>query len=244
MGFIRQQFVQGSLIFRDDVHSKRWIDAFGQNVTKYINDFTSGPATDAGFDSMGEWIITRVEGGAGESTITRIDGVGGKLRITSDAADNDGINMQLAGEAFKLETTRQLYFGAFGVTLSEATQSDFFLGLAITDTDILGGVTDRIGFEKLDASTAVGFMVEKNSTETKSSSLHTAVDATSFDLEFFYDGATAELFTFINGASVTAPAITNLPDDEELSLSLQFLAGSVNAKTFDVDLIRVIQIGR
>jgi hypothetical protein len=171
-------------------------------------------------------------------------GVGGLLRITSDAADNDGVNMQLAGEAFRLTTARQLYFGAFGVTLSEATQSDFFLGLAITDTDILGGVTDRIGFQKLDAATDVKMMCEKNSTETLSASIHTAVDATSFDLEFFYDGATSELFAFVNGAAVTAPALTNLPDDEELSLSLQFLAGSVNAKTFDVDLIRVIQIGR
>jgi hypothetical protein len=87
-------------------------------------------------------------------------------------------------------------------------------------------------------------MVEKNSTETKSSSLYTAVDATAFDLEFFWDGPTSELQVFINGASVTAPAITNLPDDEELSLSLQCFAGSTTAQTFDFDLLRVIQIGR
>jgi hypothetical protein len=244
MGFIRQQFVQGALILRDDIHNKRWVDAIGQNVVKYINDFTSGPATDAAWDAAGEWTITRVETGAGESTITRIDGVGGILRITTDAADNDGINMQKIGEEFRLTTARQLYFGCFGLTLSEVTQSDFFVGLAITDTDILGGVTDRIGFEKLDGSTAVGFMVEKDSTETKSSSLHTAVAATAFDLEFFWDGPTSELQVFINGASVTAPAITNLPDDEELRLSLHCLAGDANARTFDCDLIRVIQIGR
>lgn len=244
MGFIRQQFVQGALILRDDVHFRRWVDAFGVNVIKYDNDFVSGPATDAAFDSAGEWTITRVEGGAGESTITRVDGVGGLLRITSDAADNDGINMQLAGESFRLTTARQLYFGCFGLTLSEATQSDFFVGLAITDTDILGGVTDRIGFEKLDASTDIGFMVEKNSTETKSSAIATLAAATAVDLEFFWDGPNSELQVFVNGASVTAPAITNLPDDEELSLSLHCLAGSTTAKTFDVDRIRVIQIGR
>lgn len=244
MGFIRQQFVQGSLVFRDDIHNKRWVDAIGQNVVKYVNDFTSGPGTDAGFDSMGEWTITRVEAGAGESTITRVDGVGGLLRITSDAADNDGVNMQLIGESFRLTTARQLYFGCFGLTLSEATQSDFFVGLAITDTDILGGVTDRIGFEKLDASTAIGMMVEKDSTETKSSSLATAAAATAVDLEFFWDGPTSELQVFVNGASVTAPAVTNLPDDEELRLTLQYLAGSAAVTTCDFDLIRVIQIGR
>jgi hypothetical protein len=103
---------------------------------------------------------------------------------------------------------------------------------------------DRIGFEKLDASTDIGFMVEKNSTETKSSAIATAVAATAIDLEFFFDGATSELQVFVNGAAVSAPVLTNLPDDEELRLTLQYLAGSAAATTCDFDQIRVIQIGR
>lgn len=241
MPYTRQKFIKGSQVFYSDQHEKRLLDAIGENVVKYINDFTSGPGIDTAFDN--EWTVTRVEAGAGESTVTRIDGSGGFLRLTTDANEDDGINMQLIGESHELTTDQHLYFGAFGITLSEATQSDFFVGLAITDTDILGGVTDRIGFEKLDGSTAVKFMVEKDSTETLSASAHTATTSP-FDLEFYWDGDTQELMYFVNGSYVAASAITNLPNDEALRLTLQFLAGSTTAKTMDVDAIRVIQIGR
>lgn len=235
------EVVKGQYVFRSDTHVKRWVDAFGPDVVKYINDFTSGPGIDAAFDN--EWTVTRTEAGAGESTVTRVDGSGGFLRITTDANEDDGVNMQLIGESHELTADQQLYFGAFGVTLSEATQSDFFIGLAITDTDILGGVTDRIGFQKLDGSTSVGFMCEKDSTETLQTGVLTA-DTSAHDYEFFWDGGTSELFVFVDGAAVTAPAITNLPNDEALRLTIQFLAGSATAKTMDIDAIRVIQLGR
>lgn len=242
MSAVRMQNVRGAMVLADDTHTKRWVDAFGANVVKYLEDFVGGPGIDTAFDNV--WTVTRVEAGAGESTITRIDGSGGFGRITTDAAEDDGINMQLIGESFELTSDQHLYFGAFGVTLSDATQSDFFLGLAITDTDILGGVTDRIGFEKLDGSTSVKFMLEKDSTETLSSSVLTAADATSFDIEFFWDGERSEVIVFVNGAEVARPAITNLPNDEALRLTWQFLTGTTAAKTMDVDKIVCIQIGR
>lgn len=232
---------RGAMVLADDVHDKRWLDAFGTNVVKYIDDFVTGPAVDAAFD---DWTtVTRVEAGASESTMTRIDGIGGFARITTDANEDDGVNAQLVGESFELTTDQHLYFGAFGITLSEATQSDFFLGLAITDTDILGGVTDRIGFQKLDGATGVGFMLEKDSTETLATSLHTA-STTPFDLEFFWDGSTSQVFAFVNGVVVATPAVTNLPDDEALRVTWQFLAGATTAKTMDIDRLTVIQIGR
>lgn len=241
MAFVRQRFIKGNLAFWSDTHNKRIIDAIGPDVVKHIDDFTGGPGIDTAFDNF--WTVTRTEAGAGESTMTRVDGVGGFLRITTDANEDDGINAQLISEAFELTADQHLYFGAFGVTLSEATQSDFFIGLAITDTDILGGVTDRIGFEKLDGATAVKFMCEKDSTETLSASILTA-STTPFDLEFYWDGDLQELQYFVNGAYVASPAITNLPNDEQLRLSLQFLAGSTTAKTMDIDKIAVIQFGR
>lgn len=242
MSNTRLEVVKGAMVFRDDTHMKRYVDAFGANVVKYIDDFTHGPAVDAAFDN--EWTVTRVEAGAGESTVTRTDGSGGHLLITTDATENDGVNMQQIGEAFELTSDQVLYFGAFGITINDVTQTDLFIGLAITDTDILGGVTDRIGFECLDGSAALGFMVEKDGTETKSSSIATIVDATPFDVEFFYDGGTGELMVFVNGAEVTAPAVTNLPDNEALRLTIQFLTGETGAQTCQIDAIRVIQIGR
>lgn len=234
---------KGSIVYVDrGTHLKRWLDAIGPNVVKVLKDFADGPGVDTAFDD--EWTITRVEAGAGESTITRIDGIGGYARITTDANENDGINAQLIGEAFELTSDQFLYFGAFGILLSDATQSDFFLGLAITDTDILGGVTDRIGFEKLDGATDLKAMLEKDSTETLSASLATLVDATAFDIEFFWDGPNNRVEFFVNGASASVPAVTNLPNDEALRLSWHFLAGAAAVKTMDIDRLTVIQIGR
>jgi hypothetical protein len=236
---LHSSYIKGNLAFWQD-HRKRIIDALGKDVVKDIDDFVSGPGVDAAFDDS--WTVTRVEAGAGESTVTRTDAVGGALLITTDANENDGVNMQGIGEAFELTSDQHLYFGAFGLKISDATQSDFFVGLAITDTDILGGVTDRIGFQKLDGETGVKFMLEKDSTETLSSSLHTIAADTAVDLEFYWDGATIEVF--VNGASAATPAVTNLPNDEFLRKSIQFLAGEAVAKTFTLDKLAIVQIGR
>lgn len=232
------QRISGNLVYVDKAaHLKRVIDAIGPDVTKYVNDFVGGPGIDTAFDD--EWTVTRVEAGAGESTVTRTDGVGGELLITTDAADNDGINMQLIGESFKLASGNVVYFGA-RLKCSATTQNDFFIGLAITDTDILGGVTDRIGFEKLDGATAVKAMLEKDSTETLSGTLAT-LDTSYHTYEFYFDGTNVEFF--IDGASVYVPATTNLPNDEELRISIHALAGEAIAKTFQVDWVRCVQIG-
>jgi hypothetical protein len=37
--------------------------------------------------------------------------------------------------------------------------------------------------------------------------------------------------------------VTNLPNDEELRVTWQFLSGSTAAKTMDLDWVRVLQIG-
>src|SRR5688500_596965 len=185
---LHSRYIKGNLVYYQS-HRKRLVDALGIDVVKYIDDFTGGQGTDATFDD--QWTVTRVEAGlGGESTMTRIDGVGGFARILTDNAENDGINAQLIGEAWELTTDQELYFGAFGVTINDVTQTDLFLGLAITDTDILGGVTDRIGFQSVDGSTELKFLLEKDSTETLSAAVHTLVDATAFDIDIYWAGST------------------------------------------------------
>ena len=229
--------INGNLAFYSG-NRRRLVDAVGADVIKYLNDFLPGVHSSGEMDL--DWAVTRVETGGGESTFAIIDGAGGIARITTDAFENDGINAQAIGEAFKLASGNVLYFGA-RAKISEATELDFFLGLAITDTDILGGVTDRIGFEKLDGATAVKAMLEKDSTETLTASLLTA-DTSYHILEFCLD-ADGTVEFFVDGVSAAAPATTNLPNDEELRVSLHFLAGSAAARTMDVDWIRCIQIG-
>jgi len=236
---LHSTYIAGSLAYWE-THRKRLVDAVGVNVVKFVDDFVSSPLAAA--DAPLGWTVTLVEAGAGESTITKPDGIGGTLLLTTDANEDDGIEMQLAGEAFELTSDqRAVYFG-IKFQCDEATQIDWLVGLCITDTTLLGGMTDGVYFEKLDGGTGVSFTVEKNSIETQADALATFAAATDIVLEFYWDGATLE--AFINGVSVAKPVLTNLPDDEALTPSIQVLAGSAAIRTMTIDWIRAIQIGR
>lgn len=234
---VHSSYIAGSLAFWQG-HRKRIVDAIGTDVVKYIDDFVRADP-DAAWD---DWTVTRVEGGAGESTIAAGDAGNGTMLLTTDAAENDGLNCQLLGESFKFETGKPLYFGARIQGINDVDQTDLFIGLAITDTDILGGVTDRIGFESLDETAALSFVIEKDNAQTTVSAIGTLVDATAVILEFFWDGAALEVF--VDGVSVSVPAVTNLPNDEELRVSVHFLTGETTANTCHIDWIRCIKFGR
>jgi len=236
---VHSRYISGALAFYEG-HRSSLVDAIGTNVAKYIDDFIDVSVDDTTGDPTA-WTTTVVETGAASTTVTSDNVAGGALLITTDAAENDGANIQLNGESFKLTAGVPLYFGT-RVKISEATESDLFIGLAITDTDILGGVTDRIGFEKLDGATALKFMAEKDGTETLSPSLATVVADTWMKLEFFYTGSALQIF--VDNVEQTPIALTNLPDNEELRVSCHFLAGSAVAKTAHIDWIRVLQFGR
>lgn len=232
--------VKGNLLFIDqDGHLRRVVDAIGPDVTKYIahpSDFGS-----AGQDPSG-WTTTMVEtGGGGDSDINGSATPGATFDIVTDNAENDGVSAQMGGSVFELTSDQDLYFG-IRFKINDVTQSDFFLGLAVTDTAILGGVTDRIGFQSLDGSTDLKFMVEKDSSETLTAALATLADDTYVTCEFYWNGTA--LTVFVNDAEVTGPALTNLPDDLGLRLSLELLTGEAAAQTMTVQWLRVIQVGR
>ena len=146
--------------------------------------------------------------------------------------------MQVTKEAFKLASGKPCYFGA-KFMISDATESDFIVGLCITDTTLLGGLTDGVYFRKVDGATDVKFVIEKDSAETESAALLTAVKDTYMTLEFFFDGTNID--AYVNGVLQTRLAMTNLPDDEEITPSI-LLTGAAAAKTMTVDWIRAIQI--
>jgi len=233
---VNSKYVNGNLVFVDAANKQRWLDAVGPNVCKFMDDFVATPFASA--DTPANWTVTLVETGGAESTVALADGVGGLLLITTDAFDNDGVNMQVTKEAFKLASGKPCYFGT-RLKISEATQSDFLVGLCITDTDLLGAMTDGVYFRKVDGSTSVNFVLEKNSTET-TGAVHTAVADTYVILEFYFDGTNVD--AYVDGALQTRLAMTNLPDDEELTPSIHFLTGAAAAITMTVDWIRVLQI--
>ena len=234
---LQSRRINGNLVYYSS-HRKNIIDAVGPDCIRFFEDFIVPVAT---ADALVGWTTTLVEAGSGESTVTIPDASAGELLITTDANEDDGVELQKIGENFGMSTSQYgTYFG-IRFKVSEATQSDFIVGLCITDTTLLGGMTDGCYFRKVDGSTSLAAVTEKNSTETETTGVHTVAADTYFILEFFFDGTSIEYF--VNGTSV-ASHTTNICDDELLTPSMHFLAGSTVAKTMTVDWIRAIQVGR
>lgn len=238
MANVHSRRIRGNQVFYD-THRKRLIDAIGPDVIKY--ELRPDVANAAGTDPTG-WTTTVVEAGAGgDSDVVPATDAGYAWNVVTDNAENDGVSTQLLGTPFELTSDQDLYCG-FEFQINDVTQSDFFLGLAVTDTAILGGVTDRIGFESLDGSTDLKFALEKNSTQTLTASLATLADATVVFAEWYWDGSTVAVF--VDGTEQTAPATTNLPDDVAMRLSIEFLTGEAAAQTMKIRQGRIIQVGR
>ncbi len=222
----------------------RWYDAFGPGVAKYVTSFNSLPADDQTTDPT-EFVNTVVEAGAGSSSAVLGDVAGGALIITTAANEDDGFSMQLgnpnSGEWVQLNGSN--YHTYFGIRFqgNDVDQSDFFFGLAVTDTALLGGVTDGVFFRSVDATGVVNFVLEKDSVET-STAVGTLVDDTYFTAEFYHDGT--NVMVYVNGDLVTTIADTddNFPDDEALRLSMEFLTGEAVANTCQIDWVRLIHI--
>lgn len=195
------------------------------DITKahvYFNDFDTYTAAD--------WTVTEV----GVATQALADGDGGLLLVTNAAADDDSSFSQKVGESFLMESGKKAWFEALFQT-NDATQSDIVVGLQITDTTPLD-VTDGIFFLKADGAATVDFLVEKDNTATTTSAVATMADDTNIRLGFYYDGVD-KITIFVDGVAVGSSVTTNLPDDEELTVSFGIQNGTDAAKTMTVDYI-------
>ena len=204
----------------------------------YYNDFDTFTAAD--------WTITTVEAGAGSATEALTDADGGVLLITNDAADNDSDEFQKVGESFLLTAGKKTMFKS-RFKVSDATQSDLLMGLAVTDTTLLGatagdGVTDGIFFQKDDGSTTLTCYCQKNTTTGQTSgNAHTMVSDTYIVAAWYYDGIN-KLEYFIDGIHKgTLDASSTYLPDTELTVSFAIMNGEAAAKTMSIDYILVAQ---
>ena len=197
----------------------------------YFNDFTEYVA--------GDWTITTTEAGSGAATEALAStSAGGLLLITNDDADNDLDFFNLKTEAFKFVAGKKTFFKA-RFAVSDATQSDFVMGLQITDTTPLA-VSDGVYFMKDDGDASLDFHVEKDSSDTTASAISTVSDATMLVAGFYYDGKSAIEY-YVDDVKLGTSVTTNLPDDEELAVSFGIQNGAAAAKTMTVDYIFVSQ---
>lgn len=195
----------------------------------FFDDFDTYTASD--------WVVT--ETGVATQALTDVNG--GVLLVTNAAADNDASFSQKVGESFLPASGKKIFFEA-RFTVSDATQSDWVVGLQVTDTTPLD-VTDGMYFQKDDGDTNIDFYCSKDATTGRltSTAVTTASAAgTYMKLGFYFDGARyitlwkddVEVYT----ADLTATLATYLPDTE-LTISFGIQNGEAVAKTMSVDYL-------
>jgi len=205
--------------------------------TRYVTWFDDFHDYDAA-----QWLITTVEAGAGDATEAVASVDGGVLVITNDANDTDADYLQWSGvtsaaaiETFKFVAGKKLWFKARWKA-SDVTDTGLVMGLQIIDTSPTA-VSDGVFFYKADTSTTLNLIVEKNGTET-STTAATMVADTYVVTSFYYNGKDA-IEVFVDDVKVGTSAVTNLPDDEDLTISFGILNGSAVAHVLSVDYIFV-----
>ena len=181
----------------------------------------------------------------GAGTINLIDRVGGWLQLVSGAGDGNGINFQQEHETFLPAANRDIHFGC-SIELTEATQSYFFAGLAITDTDIDTGSypADIVGFEKTDGDANLEFICDS----TASGALGTTdtgidiVAAETIELGFSIFGITS-VRTYINGVENAATymnTVANIPITE-MAMAFSLRTGDNFVEDMSIDWYSIVQ---
>jgi hypothetical protein len=240
---IKQQAKNGAWIFFDDTKLVRWVDAIGPDVVKF--ELSQGFPTDDTTGDPTQFNYTVTEAGTGNTTAVNAVTAGDNMLITTAANEYDGANIQLKGEKFKLVSGKPLYFGC-KLKISDATQSDLFVGIAETDTTLmatssahaiaLGG--DGVFFSKLDGVTTLIFKNYLDGAETGTASYGTALDTAYHVYEFYYDGESVK--GYIDNTLVGT--FTASLGDGDMTPSINVRAGEAAAITSNIAWMRCIQL--
>ena len=198
-----------------------------QTFYMYHNDFFTY--------NSGDWTITTTEAGTGSASEAVTSSACGALLLTNAAGDNDLDFLQLKGEGFKLSTSKKAYFSA-RFKVNDVDQSDFVMGLGITDTTPLD-TTDGVFFISADGDAGLDFLVEKDNSATTTEDVATMADDTFITTTWFIDPDASKVYYSINNAKPVGVAITNLPDDEELTVSFGIQNGEASAQTMTIDYV-------
>jgi hypothetical protein len=239
MGVLASKIVNDQLVLYDSSYAHRWLDAYGPNVVKWLEEGVQTPYLAA--NQLACCTTTAVSAGVGDSIVNVEGAAGGGILITGGDKTDDGFNIQLNGESFYFASAWPAYFG-MRMKSDEATQDDFLFGWCLTGTDLLADAVDGVFFRKVDGSTSVAFVVEQDSGETVVSGVQTFAADTYYVYEIVYDGAVVS--AYINGVLVASVAVSNVnfPNDEYLSPAIHFIMGEDANNTMTIDWVRAIQL--
>jgi len=230
--------IRQALVYRSHEYPHRWYNAFGEGVSKYVQDFQGYPVDNTTFLPT-EFVTTLVNA----STCVPTDVAGGAMLMTTAGADNDGVKLQLgstAGESIDLSGPYPVYFG-IEFAISSVTQSDVLVGLSMTDTTTLDAADTGMYFRSVDGSALLYFVTEKDTIEG-ATAVATLAANVYITAEFLFDGAT--VYHYINGTLTGSVARTDatFPNDELMRLTIEFLTGDNAAITCTVKWVRLIQV--
>lgn len=225
----KSKFVNGNLVYYDD-YDYRWVKAIGPSVRewemRYGSDFTTAK----------EYTNTQ----AGTSPTAQAITAGDRALLTTGGTENNGCNLQVIGTPIQFATGKPCYFGA-KVSISDATESDLFVGLASTDTSIYAShavtVINAAGFSKNDGATAILSNTIKASVAS-TATVSTAMDTSKHIYEVFFDGATLYYYfdgNLVNSLSSGWPTVVLTP-------SIALMTGATASKTGLVEWMRCIQL--
>lgn len=187
------------------------------------------------------WTITETQAGA---TQALADGNGGLLLLTNSAADNDVNQVQKIGASFVPVVGKQLFM-KFRFQLSDATQSDFAIGLQAANADgtDLAVALDGIFFLKADDAATIKLYSRQDATtgNVVSDVVATLVNATNIELAVYFDGGD-RMYYAVNGTvtgyiTVSTALLPNVAVAPIISLK----NGAAAAKTATIDYLFIAQ---
>jgi hypothetical protein len=169
----------------------------------------------------------------------------GAIILTNTGAENDHAQLQWQTENFTIASGKKAWFKS-RFKVSDATQSDFVMGLAVHDTSLTGsaagdGATDGIFFYKDDGSTSIKFTCQKDTTTGQATPVTVGTCGTAYMvLGWEYDGART-IKVFLNDVHVgtmdlSATPSTYLPNTP-IAVSFAITNGEGAIKTMTVDYV-------
>lgn len=230
--------IGNSLVTRDDRYLYRWLDAVGESVVKYTLGIGEGFDDTSGDPTA--W--TNTETGT-NSILANIADSG--LKATTGGTEYNGVNLQLDGAAFKLESGKPVYFG-IKCKSEDVAKGDFLFGLCEIDTALMATASahavtvadDGVYFYHLNDETDITFSNELGGV-VGSTAVGTTHDAAYHVYEIYYDGASLSAY-YDNALVVT---ITSGIADQDITPSFNVRAGDDGAEIFDIQWMRAFKLG-
>lgn len=188
-----------------------------------------------------EYKWTELSGGAG-TPLAPIDVVGGGGQLTNGALDNNYYTYQSGGEFCQLQTDKDMWFRA-KIQISDATQSDFFLGICarIGAGNMFDNRIDAVGFHKEDGDTNIDFEMRNVTGPGDALAQGTLVDATDIILGFRWDSYNQQVNFWIDDVYITRITDPLYIPTTEMCVSFGCRNGEAAAKSMIVKEILVAQ---